>query len=217
MTGSSDIFAGERTRSVNFVASHDGMTLADTVCYAVKHNAANGEDDRDGQQENFSWNNGMEGPSKDPEILARRGADMRALLATLFATRGTIQLTAGDEFGRSQRGNNNAYAQDNPITWIDWDHRDTELEDFVAACAAMRAACPPLTDTRFLTSANWYDLGAGEMTPQAWEDPQAAGFEVHIPASGGFVSIRIDRHARRCTVRHERRPATAASQEAFEI
>jgi len=102
MTGSSDIFSGSRSRSVNFVASHDGMTLADTVCYAVKHNEANGENNRDGQDENFSWNTGTEGASHDPEILGRRQSDMRALLATLFASRGTIQLTAGDEFGHSR-------------------------------------------------------------------------------------------------------------------
>ena len=104
LTGSSDIFEGEKTRSVNFIASHDGFTLADLVAYAQKHNEANGEDNRDGQQENFSWNNGVEGPSADPDIVHRRKADQRALLATLFASRGTIQLTAGDEFGRTQRG-----------------------------------------------------------------------------------------------------------------
>jgi len=202
MTGSSDIFTGSRARGVSFVASHDGMTLADSVSYAVKHNEANGEDNRDGQDENFSWNNGAEGVSQDPEILSRRQADMRALLATLFASRGTIQLTAGDEFGRSQNGNNNAYAQDNDLTWIDWAARDTGLEDFVAACAAQRAGTPELCGTDFLTSAAWYDLDGAPMTPETWENPQTSGFEVHIPMRGGErLSIRVDRNARTCAVR----------------
>ncbi len=110
----------KRTRSVNFLAAHDGFTLADTVAYQTKHNEANGEGNRDGHNENCSWNNGVEGPSDDPVVAAARAADLRALLATLFASTGTIMLTAGDEFGRSQQGNNNAYAQDNAIGWIDW-------------------------------------------------------------------------------------------------
>ena len=194
LTGSSDIFAGETTRSVNFVASHDGFTLADTVCYAQRHNEANGENNRDGQQENFSWNNGVEGPSENPEILRRRQAALRALLATLFASRGTIQLTAGDEFGHTQEGNNNAYAQDNEITWIDWECRDKALEDFVALCATTRATFAPLSDTRFLASAEWYDLGSNKLTVEKWESTQTEGFEVHLPMSADAVlAIRIDR------------------------
>jgi glycogen operon protein len=124
------------------------------------------------------------------------------LLATLFASRGTIQLTAGDEFGRSQSGNNNAYAQDNGTTWIDWSGRDVELEDFVAACAAARASLPALSDTTFLASADWYDLAGNAMTPEKWENPSADGFEVHIPlADGNVLSVRIDRPARQCTMR----------------
>jgi len=204
LTGSSDIFSGTLSRSVNFVASHDGMTLADTVCYAVKHNQGNGEDNRDGQDENFSWNNGVEGDSPDRETRRRRQADMRALLATLFATRGTIQLTAGDEFGRSQGGNNNAYAQDNEITWLDWEGRDSGLEDFTAACAKARAAMPALSATGFLSSADWYDLDGNPMTPEKWENPQTTGFEVHVPMSGTeILSIRIDRDARQCVVKRE--------------
>jgi glycogen operon protein len=204
LTGSSDIFAGERTRSVNFIASHDGFTLADTVSHAQRHNQANGENNRDGQQENFSWNNGAEGPSEDPEILCRRKADLCALLATLFATRGTIQLTAGDEFGRSQQGNNNAYAQDNEITWLDWENRDKELEAFVQACAVLRAANPCLSDTRLLADADWYDLGGNKMTSDKWQNADTDGFEVHIPMVGDeFLAIRIDRRAKLCTVRRE--------------
>ncbi len=128
------------TRTVNFLAAHDGFTLADLVSYAERHNHANGEDNRDGHGDNLSWNNGVEGPSDDPAIRQRRRDDLRALLATLFASRGTIMLTAGDEFGRTQQGNNNAYAQDNAIGWVDWQNRDRDLEDFVAALAAFRAA-----------------------------------------------------------------------------
>ena len=132
LAGSSDVFGPPATRSVNFIAAHDGFTLADLVAYRDKHNAANGEHNRDGHDDNLSWNNGAEGPTADPAITAARSRDLRALLATLFASRGTIMLTAGDEFGRSQGGNNNAYAQDNAITWLDWDRRDRDLEAFVA-------------------------------------------------------------------------------------
>jgi glycogen operon protein len=182
------------------------MTLADAVSYSAKHNEANGEGNRDGQDENFSWNNGAEGVTQEHEILARRKADIKALLATLFVSRGTIQLTAGDEFGRSQRGNNNAYAQDNGITWIDWSRRDAGLEDFAAACAATRAAMPALSDPAFLASADWYDLGGNLMTPEKWESAAADGFEVHVPLGGEDVlSIRIDRQTRQCTVRRQTR------------
>ncbi|TIU36674.1 MAG: glycogen debranching enzyme GlgX, partial [Mesorhizobium sp.] len=101
------------TRTVNFIAAHDGMTLADIVAYERKHNEANGEQNRDGHNDNLSWNNGAEGETDDEAISLARSNDRRALLATLFASRGTIMLTAGDEFGRTQKGNNNAYAQDN--------------------------------------------------------------------------------------------------------
>ena len=113
LAGSSDAFAGTATRTVNFVAAHDGFALADLVAYERKHNEANGEMNRDGHNENFSWNNGVEGESDDIKILSERRRDLKALLSTLFLSRGTIMLTAGDEFGRTQHGNNNAYAQDN--------------------------------------------------------------------------------------------------------
>jgi len=151
LAGSGDVWTGDATRSVNFIAAHDGFTLSDLVTYTRKHNAANGEGNRDGHDENLSWNNGVEGSSADPAIRAARDRDRRALLATLFASRGTIMLTAGDEFGRSQRGNNNAYAQDNAITWLDWDGRDRALEDYCAGLAAVRRALPELSDPHLLT------------------------------------------------------------------
>ncbi|TIO30921.1 glycogen debranching protein GlgX [Mesorhizobium sp.] len=154
LAGSSDVFAkaGQRTsRTVNFIAAHDGMTLADIAAYEHKHNEANGEQNRDGHDENLSWNNGVEGETGDAAIAKARFDDQCALLATLFASRGTILLTAGDEFGRTQKGNNNAYAQDNEITWLDWNGRDQALEQFTVSLAAIRRAAPALSDTRFLT------------------------------------------------------------------
>lgn len=156
LAGSSDVFQRDgqgTTRTVNFIAAHDGFSLADLVAYEGKQNEANGENNRDGHDENLSWNNGAEGPASDPEVVAARRRDLRALLATLFASRGAIMLTAGDEFGRTQRGNNNAYCQDNDITWLDWAGRDRELEAFVAWLARLRASMPALTDTAFLTGA----------------------------------------------------------------
>ncbi|BCG96104.1 glycogen debranching protein GlgX [Mesorhizobium sp. 131-2-1] len=153
LAGSSDVFAkaGQGTsRTVNFIAAHDGMTLADLVAYEEKHNEANGEQNRDGHSDNLSWNNGVEGETLDAAIAEARFGDQRALLATLFASRGTIMLTAGDEFGRTQKGNNNAYAQDNATTWLDWAGRDRSLERYASSLSALRRAFPALSDTRFL-------------------------------------------------------------------
>jgi glycogen operon protein len=200
MTGSSDIFSGARSRSVNFIASHDGFTLADLVAYESRHNLANGEQGRDGHGENFSWNNGAEGPTTDAAILARRAADRRALLATLFASRGTIQLTAGDEFGRTQQGNNNAYAQDNAITWLDWENRDRALEDHVAGLAAFRAAHPGLADPAFLAQADWRGLDDRPMTAACWESPETQGFVLRLPGPDG-VAVRVNRAERQCVLR----------------
>src|SRR5206468_452987 len=114
LAGSSDVFRHDgqtATRSVNFVSAHDGFSLADIVAYERRHNGANGEANRAGHNENLSWTNGAEGASADPAILAARRRDLRAMLSTLFASRGAVMLTSGDEFGRTQRGNNNAYSQ----------------------------------------------------------------------------------------------------------
>lgn len=197
IAGSSDVFHGAATRTVNFIAAHDGFTLADTVAYEHRHNEANGERNRDGHGENLSWNGGVEGPSDDPAIIARRDADRRALLATLFASKGTIMLAAGDAFGRTQAGNNNAYAQDNPVGWIDWAGRDTALEDFTAALAAFRAASP-IADPAWLAQADWRALDGQPMTPDRW--PGAEGFELRLPSGDETVILRIDRSARRVTM-----------------
>ncbi len=194
IAGSSDIF-GHDCRSVNFLAAHDGFTLADTVSYGNRHNWANGEVNRDGHGENFSWNNGVEGPSGDPEILARRSADLRALLATLFASTGTIMLTAGDEFGRSQQGNNNAYAQDNGISWIDWEHRDLELEEFVAALAAWRSACA-VWFAAFPQTGVWQTPDGLVMTTGDWDNPVTHGFHFHSTDMQRPYCLHLDRGSR---------------------
>lgn len=196
IAGSADVF-GATTRTVNFIAAHDGFTLADTVAYAERHNHANGEDNRDGHGDNHSWNNGIEGPTDDPAILARRDADRRALLATLFASRGTIMLTAGDEFGRSQRGNNNAYAQDNAIGWIDWEDRDRELEAFVAALAGFRAD-HDLCRVTPCEAADWRTLDGEPMQPADWIN--APGFELRLPRGAARITLRFDRVGRRVTL-----------------
>ncbi|MBW8785862.1 MAG: glycogen debranching protein GlgX [Novosphingobium sp.] len=170
IAGSADVFGERSCRSVNFLAAHDGFTLADTVSYEERHNWANGEQNRDGHGENFSWNNGEEGLSVDPQVNARRTADLRALLGTLFASTGTIMLTAGDEFGRTQKGNNNAYAQDNALSWVDWQARDLELEQFVAGLAAWRAARAGWF-CQFPTSGEWLTGDGHLMTPNDWESP----------------------------------------------
>jgi len=141
LTGSADVFSRPVRgvwSSVNHVTSHDGFTMADLVAYRHKHNEANAEHNRDGHDANFSWNHGVEGCSGHPAVLAARARDVRNLLATLLLAAGTPMLTAGDELGRTQRGNNNAYCQDNEISWLAWERADTELAAFVAALIAIR-------------------------------------------------------------------------------
>jgi glycogen operon protein len=143
LAGSSELFepGGRRpTASVNYVTSHDGFTLADLVSYDHKHNEANGEDNRDGSDDNRSWNCGAEGPSDDPQIVALRARQQRNFLVTLLCSAGIPMLLAGDELGRTQRGNNNAYCQDKEISWLDWEpaRRDPGLLEFARAVVALR-------------------------------------------------------------------------------
>src|SRR5690606_31776090 len=129
MSGSADIYNRRGRRawtSVNFVTAHDGFTLRDLVSYNRKHNDANAEDNRDGSDNNHSWNCGVEGPTDDPGILGLRRRQVRNFLATLLLSQGTPMIVAGDEFGRTQHGNNNAYCQDNEISWLDWEGIDEE-------------------------------------------------------------------------------------------
>ncbi|VVT26947.1 glycogen debranching protein GlgX [Hoeflea sp. EC-HK425] len=205
LSGSSDIFhdsGRNRTRSVNFIAAHDGFPLGDLVCFQNKHNEANGEDNRDGHGANYSWNNGVEGPTDDPTTIAARETDARALIASLFASRGTILLTAGDEFGHSQGGNNNAYAQDNTITWRHWDELNQGRLEYTRAWAELRAQSPPLTGTRFLKDSDgsaepdqvsWLTADGHPMQPVHWEDPERQGFMMVLGPPGERLTVVFNR------------------------
>ena len=179
LAGSSPVFGRDgrvETRTVNFLAAHDGFTVMDIVSYEHKHNEANGEDNRDGHNENLSWNNGLEGKTDDPAIVGKRRTDIEALLSTLFATRGTIMLTAGDEGGRTQRGNNNAYCQDNDITWMDWAALDDELIGYTAWLAGLRRRFSVFSNMEFFTGNGdvlWFSARGEPMTVADWETPDA--------------------------------------------
>ena len=188
ITGSADKFdwGGRRPwASVNFLTAHDGFTLNDTVSYSEKHNAANGEDNRDGTSNNHSWNCGAEGPTDDPEIKELRERQKRNMLATLFFSQGLPMLLAGDEFGRTQNGNNNAYCQDNEISWVNWDLDDAgkSLLRFVTKLTRIRRVFPILRRERFLTGAyneelqirelTWITPAGTEMESENWDDPAA--------------------------------------------
>jgi glycogen operon protein len=184
LAGSSDIFNkhGRRPRaSINFVTVHDGFTLEDLVSYDVKHNDANLEGNRDGTDDNASWNCGVEGPTNDPAVLALRDRQKRNLVATLFLSLGVPLLLAGDEFGHSQRGNNNAYCQDNEISWIDWNGRtarDLAFEDFAKAVLRLRRDHPAFQYDAFFTGRPrpggdrkdiaWYTPAGTEMAGDDW-------------------------------------------------
>src|SRR5262249_32950075 len=133
-TGSSDLYADDGRdpfASINFVTAHDGFTLRDLVSYNEKHNLANGEENRDGSNDNRSWNHGREGETEDAAVNELRARQQRNFLATLFLSQGVPMLLAGDELGRTQRGNNNAWCQDNEISWLDWDAANDEPRDLV--------------------------------------------------------------------------------------
>ncbi|RPE74796.1 glycogen debranching protein GlgX [Vulcaniibacterium tengchongense] len=205
ITGSADLFdkRGRRpTASVNFVTAHDGFTLRDLVSYAGKHNEANGEDNRDGGDHNLSANYGAEGETDDPAVNALRLRQQRNFLATLFLSQGTPMLLAGDEFGRSQRGNNNAYCQDNELTWIDWDAAGKDaaaaLTRFVRTLGGLRRRFGLLRHGRFFTGrydeelglkdVTWLRPDGAEMTEDDWHDPQARALMMRLdgrsPPSG---------------------------------
>ncbi len=154
VAGSSDLYehSGRRpVASINFVTAHDGFTLRDLVSYNEKHNEANGEDNNDGEDHNRSWNHGAEGPTDDPEIRALRAREQRNLLATLLLSQGVPMLLHGDEHGRTQHGNNNTYAQDSEIAWMDWEDVDQPLTDFTAAVIKLRRDHPTFRRKRFFT------------------------------------------------------------------
>ena len=174
--------------SVNFITAHDGFTLNDVVTYNDKHNEANGEDNKDGTSDNHSFNYGVEGPTEDADVVVLRERQMRNMLATLLLSQGTPMLLAGDEFARTQQGNNNAYCQDNETSWVDWniEERGRALIDFVSRVTELRRQYPILRRNRFLTEAyneeldikelTWVNAGGGEMQQADWEtDTQCFG------------------------------------------
>ena len=177
LAGSSDLFGVKRRPShgINFVVAHDGFTLADLVSYEHKSNFANGEGNRDGTDENRSWNNGAEGPCDDPAVHARRLADQRALLAILLLARGTPMLPMGAEFGHSQRGNNNAYAQDNETSWLDWAAADRTLADWTARLIAIRRENRAFAEDRFLDG---QPIAGGMLPDVEWLRPDGRPLEV---------------------------------------
>ena len=201
LTGSSDLFdrRGRRPRaSVNFVTAHDGFTLADLVAYDGKHNEANLEDNRDGTDDNWSWNCGAEGATDDPSILDLRKRQKRNLLATLLLSQGLPMLLAGDELSHTQNGNNNAYCQDNDLSWIDW--RDDELVAFVRNLIAIRRSHPVLRRPRFfrgvatdqpLKDITWFSPEGREMTHSDWEDLGRRCFGALLGGDPGdrFISL----------------------------
>lgn len=180
VAGSSDLF-GQRgpSASVSLITSHDGYTLADLVAYEERHNEANGEDNRDGHRDNRSWNGGVEGPTEDPQINLTRRRRQRSLLTTLFLSRGVPMLLGGDELGRTQHGNNNAYSQDNETSWYDWDHADTELLEFVLRLIALRRRYRVLQQGNWLSGeppsgsgvedAFWFAPTGKDMHPLDWK------------------------------------------------
>jgi glycogen operon protein len=187
-SGSSDLYGGSRRRptaSVNLITVHDGFTLADLVSYDRKDNEANGEDNRDGTDDNRSWNCGAEGPTGDPEVLALRARQSRVLLTTLLLSFGVPLLCGGDELGRSQGGNNNAYCQDNEISWFDWSRTDDGLLAFTRRLVAFRRDHPVFRRRRFLVGIEaaelaWYTPAATPMTMENWADPNARALAIYL-------------------------------------
>jgi len=193
LTGSGDVFGHQRRKtwaSINFVAAHDGFTLHDLASYNERHNEANGEDNRDGHGDNHSANWGAEGPTDDAGILMQRERVKRAMLSLVFFAHGTPMLLAGDEMCRTQQGNNNAYCQDNPISWVDWSpllrgtpNAATELMAFTARLIAIRRAWPALRSGDFMHGAaepapgirdiSWFDEQGNELTPEHWNNAES--------------------------------------------
>ena len=180
LLGSPDLFGHEQReaeQSINFVTCHDGFTLNDLVSYNEKHNEANGEDNRDGDSHNRSWNHGVEGLTDDAEIDELRRRQRRNFVTTLLLSQGVPMLLGGDELGRTQHGNNNAYCQDNEVSWYDWEHEDEELRDWFARLVAYRAAHPVFRRRRWFQGRQirgiedmaWFRPDAGEMSDDDWE------------------------------------------------
>ncbi len=196
-TGSSDLYQGTARRphaSVNFITAHDGFTLRDLVSYNDKHNDANGEDNRDGESHNRSWNLGAEGPTDDPHILARRARQTRNFLTTLLLSQGVPMLVGGDELGRTQGGNNNAYCQDDEISWYDWASADKGLIDFTRRLISLRRNHPVFCRRRWfqgrpihgtqVSDIGWFTPGGQEMSDEDWQAGFAKSLGVFLNGRG---------------------------------
>jgi glycogen operon protein len=200
LTGSADLYEHTARRpvaSINFVTAHDGFTLRDLVSYNEKHNEANGEDNRDGESHNRSWNCGAEGPTDDPAINALRTRQQRNFITTLLLSQGVPMISHGDELGRTQRGNNNVYCQDNELSWIDWANADTELMEFTRTVSALRAAHPVFRRRRFFSGRPvrqrgrdgqpdiaWFAPDGSEMSDEDWESGFAKSVAVYLNGQG---------------------------------
>ncbi|WNV74566.1 glycogen debranching protein GlgX [Geodermatophilus sp. DSM 44513] len=198
LTGSSDLYRSDGRRplaSVNFVTAHDGFTLADLVTYQRKRNDANGEDGRDGESHNRNWNCGVEGPTDDPAVTALRARQVRNHLATLLLSTGVPMLTAGDELGRTQRGNNNAYCQDNEVSWLDWADVDEDLRAFVARLVRLRRESPVLRQEAFFEGHEvagsggtrdvaWFAPGGAQLTTGDWFDNDLQTVGMYLDGRG---------------------------------
>jgi glycogen operon protein len=195
LTGSSDLYQSDTRRpvaSVNFVTAHDGFTLRDLVSYNEKHNEANGENNADGESHNRSWNCGAEGETDDPAVLQRRARQQRNFLATLFLSQGVPMLLMGDELGRTQHGNNNAYCQDNEISWVDWSHVDHGLLDYTRRLIEFRRRHPNFRRRRWFQGRPirgapdiaWLKSDGKPMTDQDWTSKHARGLGVFLNGNG---------------------------------
>ena len=190
VTGSGDIYSSDRrvpTASVNFVTAHDGFTLADLTAYNDKHNEANGEDNNDGDNDNRSWNCGVEGPTDDPTINRLRARQRRNLMGTLFLSAGIPMLLGGDEIGRTQAGNNNAYCQDNETSWHDWERADSGLLEFARRALELRRAHPALRPREYLRGPGGapaqmvlYRADGKQMNEQDWQDRSAKTLAISL-------------------------------------
>ncbi|SIS20305.1 glycogen debranching protein GlgX [Williamsia sterculiae] len=199
-TGSSDLYEATGRRpsaSINFITAHDGFTLRDLVSYNDKHNDANGEGNRDGESHNRSWNCGVEGPSDDPEIEDLRARQQRNILATLALSQGTPMIAHGDEFGRTQNGNNNVYCQDSPLSWMDWTlaEKNADLLEFSRKAIALRTAHPVFRRRRFFRGRpirsgdeprdiSWLTPSGQEMTPEDWDSGFGKSLAVYLYGDG---------------------------------
>jgi isoamylase len=207
LSGSSDLYQDDGRRpyaSINFVTAHDGFTLRDLTSYEHKRNEANGEENRDGDDHNRSWNCGVEGETDDPQVLALRRRQARNFLTTLLVSTGVPMLTMGDELGRTQRGNNNAYCQDNEVSWMPWDDRDGSLVQLVSRLVALRRTHPVFRQKAFfrgqpigdegVKDLAWFGPDGAELTDAEWFDPALQTIAMYL--DGGGIRTRGPRGER---------------------